>query len=69
MFCNDFLYFLESCLVVCFITFVACLVLPLEIGILVGIGVNLLFILYHAARPKISIEKLQVSKHLLVHFF
>ncbi|XP_050307293.1 sodium-independent sulfate anion transporter-like isoform X2 [Anthonomus grandis grandis] len=39
-------------------TFVACLVLPLEIGILVGIGLNLLFILYHAARPKISIEKL-----------
>ncbi|KAF7286468.1 hypothetical protein GWI33_005107 [Rhynchophorus ferrugineus] len=39
-------------------TFIACLVLPLEIGILVGIGMNLLFILYHAARPKISVEKL-----------
>ncbi|XP_030758752.1 sodium-independent sulfate anion transporter-like isoform X2 [Sitophilus oryzae] len=39
-------------------TFIACLVLPLEIGILVGIGLNLLFILYHAARPKISVEKL-----------
>lgn len=27
-------------------------------GILVGIGINMAFILYHAARPKISIETL-----------
>nr|XP_003702458.2 PREDICTED: sodium-independent sulfate anion transporter isoform X2 [Megachile rotundata] len=39
-------------------TFIACLVLKLEIGILCGIGINILFILYHAARPKISVEKL-----------
>lgn len=39
-------------------TFIACLTLPLEIGILIGIGVNLLFILYHAARPKITVETL-----------
>ncbi|XP_044272689.1 sodium-independent sulfate anion transporter-like isoform X2 [Tribolium madens] len=39
-------------------TFIACLVLPLEYGILIGIGINLLFILYHAARPKITVEKL-----------
>ncbi|XP_063230914.1 sodium-independent sulfate anion transporter-like isoform X2 [Bacillus rossius redtenbacheri] len=37
-------------------TFIACLVLPLEIGIVVGIAINILFILYHTARPKISIE-------------
>lgn len=37
-------------------TFIACLILPLEIGILIGIGLNLVSILYHAARPKISIE-------------
>ncbi|XP_025835892.1 sodium-independent sulfate anion transporter-like [Agrilus planipennis] len=42
-------------------TFVACLVLALEVGILVGIGMNLLFILYYAARPKITIEKLVSS--------
>ncbi|PSN36843.1 Sodium-independent sulfate anion transporter [Blattella germanica] len=42
-------------------TFIACLVLPLEIGILVGIGINILFILYHAARPKIAIEN-QVTR-------
>lgn len=47
-------------------TFIACLVIALEIGILIGIGVNLLFILYHAARPKISIETLLVST-LLPH--
>ncbi|XP_076168047.1 epidermal stripes and patches [Ptiloglossa arizonensis] len=39
-------------------TFIACLLLQLEIGILCGIGINILFILYHAARPKISVEKL-----------
>ncbi|XP_076243810.1 epidermal stripes and patches [Calliopsis andreniformis] len=39
-------------------TFIACLLLQLEIGILCGIGINVLFILYHAARPKISVEKL-----------
>ncbi|KAL1495016.1 hypothetical protein ABEB36_010506 [Hypothenemus hampei] len=44
-------------------TFIACLVLPLEIGILVGIGLNLLFILYHAARPKITIEKLTTREN------
>lgn len=53
-------FFAESDLVPGFGTFVACLVLPLEIGILTGIGLNVLFILYHAARPKISIEKLMV---------
>ncbi|CAH1389847.1 unnamed protein product [Nezara viridula] len=38
------------------VTFIACLVLRLEIGILIGIGLNLVSILYHAARPKISME-------------
>uniref|UniRef100_A0A146KXN3 Sodium-independent sulfate anion transporter n=2 Tax=Lygus hesperus TaxID=30085 RepID=A0A146KXN3_LYGHE len=37
-------------------TFFFCLILPLEIGILIGIGLNLISILYHAARPKISME-------------
>ncbi|EFN72502.1 Sodium-independent sulfate anion transporter [Camponotus floridanus] len=40
-------------------TFIACLVLQLEIGILCGVGINILFILYHAARPKITVEKLK----------
>lgn len=41
--------------------FISCLVLPLELGILVGIGLNILFILYHASRPKIHMEKIIVS--------
>uniref|UniRef100_A0A1B6MDT6 SLC26A/SulP transporter domain-containing protein n=1 Tax=Graphocephala atropunctata TaxID=36148 RepID=A0A1B6MDT6_9HEMI len=40
-------------------TFIACLVLRLEVGILIGIGLNLISILYHAARPKISMEILK----------
>ncbi|KAJ8928374.1 hypothetical protein NQ314_019105 [Rhamnusium bicolor] len=59
----------ESDLVLGFTTFIACLVLALEIGILVGVGINLLFILYHAARPKISVEKLRVSESLIKSLF
>ncbi|XP_037956543.1 sodium-independent sulfate anion transporter-like isoform X1 [Teleopsis dalmanni] len=47
-----------------FVAFIACLVLPLEIGILVAIGVNLLFILYHSARPKVSLETLETNDGL-----
>ncbi|XP_049853769.1 sodium-independent sulfate anion transporter-like [Schistocerca gregaria] len=39
-----------------FATFIACLVLQLELGIVVGIGVNILFVLFNIARPKIRIE-------------
>jgi len=56
-----FFYTPESDLIPGFGTFIACLVLPLEFGILVGIGINILFILYHAARPKITIEIQVVS--------
>lgn len=38
-------------------TFVACLFFPLEIGVMFGIGLNIMSILYHAARPKISIQE------------
>lgn len=38
--------------------FFACLALPLEIGILTGIAINMAFILYHTARPKITVERL-----------
>ncbi|XP_030376002.1 sodium-independent sulfate anion transporter [Scaptodrosophila lebanonensis] len=42
-------------------TFFACLVLPLEWGILIGVGLNVIFILYHAARPKLSTELLSTQ--------
>ncbi|KAL9898449.1 sodium-independent sulfate anion transporter [Glossina fuscipes fuscipes] len=45
-------------------TFVACLVLPLQLGILVGIGINILFILYHAARPRLRVETLSTSNDI-----
>uniref|UniRef100_T1GUR8 STAS domain-containing protein n=1 Tax=Megaselia scalaris TaxID=36166 RepID=T1GUR8_MEGSC len=44
-----------------FIAFIACLVLPLQIGILIGIGINMMFILYHSARPKIRLDKYVVN--------
>lgn len=59
-------YFTETDLIPGMAAFIACLVLPLEIGILAGIGINVVFILYHAARPKITIEFLSVSNTYIV---
>lgn len=56
--------FLETDLIPGLAAFVACLVLPLELGILIGIGINVVFIMYHAARPKISIEQYSVRSDL-----
>ncbi|XP_014238195.1 sodium-independent sulfate anion transporter-like [Trichogramma pretiosum] len=39
------------------VTFLCCLLLQLEIGIVVGIGINLLFLLYASARPSIRVGK------------
>lgn len=49
--------------------FLSCLVFPLELGILVGIGINIVFILYHSSRPKIHMEKLIVSLGMTKIFF
>lgn len=49
--------------------FAACLVLPIELGILVGIGINILFILYHASRPKIHMERVIVRHVQLLFLF
>ncbi|XP_011562861.2 sodium-independent sulfate anion transporter isoform X1 [Plutella xylostella] len=43
-------------------TFILCLTLPLELGILTGVVVNIIFILYHAARPKFSVEMLKTER-------
>ncbi|XP_034117485.1 sodium-independent sulfate anion transporter [Drosophila albomicans] len=42
--------------------FITCLVLPLEIGITVAIGANQLYILYHSARPKVTLEQLETEQ-------
>jgi hypothetical protein len=49
------------------VTFLAGLVLGLDYGMLIGVGVNLMFILYNSARPKVHVRNLTVSK-LLVRY-
>ena len=41
-------------------TFAGCLFWSLEYGILVGIGINLMMVLYHSARPEVESEVTQV---------
>ncbi|KAK6643074.1 hypothetical protein RUM43_004577 [Polyplax serrata] len=48
----------KSDLIPGFGTFLACLVLNLQYGILLGIIIQILFLLYNAARPKIHMQKL-----------
>ncbi|CAH1180338.1 unnamed protein product [Phaedon cochleariae] len=40
-----------------FATFVACLIVGVEYGILLGVGVNLTFLLHSSARPAVYVEK------------
>lgn len=42
-----------------FITFVVCLLVGVELGILIGVGTNIALLLIYAARPDIYIEKIQ----------
>lgn len=51
---------LESDLVPGFVTFFSCLLIRLELGILIGIMVNVCFLLYASARPKVTVERLTV---------
>ncbi|KAG8221941.1 hypothetical protein J437_LFUL002500 [Ladona fulva] len=46
-----------------FTTFIICLLFGLEYGILIGIAVNLLFILYDAARPSIKTKKFKYGNN------
>ena len=50
----------ESDLIPACTTFVCCLFLRLEIGIVVGVGINLIFLLYATARPSVNVEKVSV---------
>lgn len=58
----------ESDLLPFLVTFIACLVLGVEVGILVGIAVNLLFILYSSARPYVALQWIVVSTLLLITY-
>ncbi|KAI4501430.1 hypothetical protein M0802_003307 [Mischocyttarus mexicanus] len=44
-------------LVPAIVTFLCCLFVRLELGIVIGIGVNLLFLLYASARPSLRVQK------------
>jgi len=51
-----FYIFSEIDLIPAFATFFTCLFWALEWGILIGVGIQILVILYHAARPKVNVE-------------
>jgi sodium-independent sulfate anion transporter 11 len=57
------LYIEGKDLIPTFVTFITCLVIAVEYGILIGVGINLLFLLYPSARPTVHIEKSTVSVH------
>lgn len=44
-----------------FVTFSFCLVIGVEYGILLGVGINLMFLLYPSARPTVYIDKRTVG--------
>ncbi|KAL5283353.1 SLC26A11.2 family protein [Megaselia abdita] len=43
------------------ITFISCLLLPLEIGIFIGVAVNSGYLLYNAARPNVDVSVLKTN--------
>lgn len=43
------------------VTLFACLFMGLEYGMIVGVGFNLIFILYHSARPRVLIHSYSVA--------
>ncbi|XP_043478598.1 sodium-independent sulfate anion transporter-like [Leptopilina heterotoma] len=52
-----------------FATFLFCLIIGVEYGILIGVAINIMFLLYPSARPKIHVEKCITesgSEYLLV---
>lgn len=44
-----------------FVTFLFCLAIGVEYGILLGVGTNLMFLLYPSARPTVHVDKRTVS--------
>lgn len=48
-------------LICTFATFLACLLVGVEYGILLGVGINIVFLLYPSARPTVYVDKSKVS--------
>ena len=55
-------------LIPAFATFVCCLIWALEYGILVGVGIQVLFILYNAARPSVVVQVQYTKEDLEIIF-
>lgn len=47
-----------------FVTFILCLIIGVELGIVIGVSINILFLLYPSARPTIFIDKLKNNKNV-----
>lgn len=61
LFVNLLFPILEIDLIPALATFVSCLFIRLELGIVIGISINVLFLLYASARPSVRVEKERVS--------
>lgn len=48
-------------LICTFATFLACLLVGVEYGILLGVGINIVFLLYPSARPTVYVDKAKVK--------
>jgi sodium-independent sulfate anion transporter 11 len=53
--------FTEKDLVPTFATFTVCLVKGVEYGILTGVAINIIMLLYPSARPSVKVQKSVVS--------
>ena len=53
---HNIIYISEIDLIPAFATFFCCLFWALEYGILVGVGIQILLILYHVARPSVNVD-------------
>ncbi|XP_059472073.1 sodium-independent sulfate anion transporter-like isoform X2 [Neocloeon triangulifer] len=54
----------KSDLVPAFATFFSCLLIRLELGILIGMVVNVCYLLWASARPKVAVERMKSSSGL-----
>lgn len=52
---------IEIDLIPLFGTFISCLFVGVEIGILIGIAIDVAILLYYNSRPKLLIEQISVS--------
>ena len=47
-----------------FLTLIACLAIGVELGIVIGVAVDIAFLLYFSARPGVQVERVQVGAQI-----